>query len=44
MTFDYNRYIEELLEQQQQNQGSPYQNVKKITGKVYVLIYKSGVG
>lgn len=35
MTFNYNRYIEELLEQEQQNQGSPYQNVKRLTGKVY---------
>lgn len=35
MTFNYNRYIEELLEQEQQNQGSPYQNLKRMTGKVY---------
>lgn len=32
--YNYNRYIEELLEQQQQNQSSPYQNMKKLTGNI----------
>ena len=35
MTLDYNTYIEELLKQQMESQGSPYQNLKRTTGKIY---------